>query len=346
MKSYLRQTYLAPLLHIFICLSLLAIPLLDAPTDPHGHIQYPLLAKDVLRYIFLLSFFYLNYLYFTPKLYFEKKYIGFILSILLCYFTTAFLPNLMNLAIPPHPPHPTGALPPPPHKGMPLIGEHLLHNLLSFLVAFFGSFLLCINDAYAKEKAEKANLEFTYLKAQINPHFLFNTLNAIYALAVKKSDRAPEAIQELSGMMRYILHDASRNDIPLQKELEYLDNFIQLQKHRYSYTLDVSYEKRGIIDGQKITPLIIIPFVENAFKHGVSPEEPSKIIIDIHIEPNRLTCIVSNSKIIHHQHSMDQSGIGIHNTKARLQYAYPGRHRLAIREDEKTYSVTLTIDLT
>jgi hypothetical protein len=348
MKENVAKKNLVAVLHVVVCLAFIAIPFLDAPTGRNGGIEYHMVTRDVLRYAFILVFFYLNYLYFIPRFYFRKRFITFTSFIILCFLIIAYLPDFIAPITPFAPPPDVDKFSPhspPPFLKPAFIGRHLIHSFLSFAIAFFVSFLLKINVAFSRAKEEKKDLEFTYLKAQINPHFLFNTLNAIYALAVKKSDKTPEAVQELAGMMRYIMHDASRDRILLEKEIAYLDNYIQLQKHRYSYTLDIHYQKTGELYDQVITPLVLIPFVENAFKHGVSPEEHSQIIIELHIDKNHFSFFVSNSKVSQHTVSMEPSGIGIHNTKARLHYAYPGKHQLKIDEDVKKYSVTLILEL-
>lgn len=344
-----KRANLIPLIHVLVCLAILSVPILDAPLGHDGHIDYRFIVRDLIRYVLILCFFYFNYFIFIPRFYFKKRYLSFFLLVLGCLLVISVIPAFFEPSHFQMPPQnmdrqPFGGMPPPPFQPS-LVGKHLIYSVLSFAVAFSVSFLLRITNAFAMAKAEKADLEFSYLKSQINPHFLFNTLNAIYALAVKKSDKTPEAIQELSGMMRYIMHDATRDYIPLEKEITYLENYIKLQKHRYSYTLRVTYDKSGTAEGQQITPLILIPFVENAFKHGVSPEEPSNIIIGIHIADDRLQFQVINSKISQHTQSMDQSGIGIHNTRARLNFIYPAKHELKITEDDKVYSVSLMIQL-
>jgi len=332
-------------IHIIICVVLLSIPVLDAPLSHDGNIDYRFIIRDLLKYILILCFFYLNYFLLIPRFYFRKRYVAFGIIALVCFVVISLVPSFFEPAHLPMPRQEGMSHHAPPPFQPSLVGKHLIYSFLSFAVAFSVSFLLRITNAFATAKAEKAQLEFTYLKAQIHPHFLFNTLNAIYALAVKKSEKTPEAIQELSEMMRYIMHDATRDFIPLEKEITYLENYIELQKNRYSYTLEVIYNKTGNADGLQIAPLILIPFVENAFKHGVSPEKKSKISINVHMESDRLEFRVENTKVQQQKSSMDFSGIGIKNTRSRLGFIYAGKHELSIAEDNERYSVLLMIRL-
>ena len=139
--------------------------------------------------------------------------------------------------------------------------------------------------------------ELSFLKAQINPHFLFNTLNSIYALAIKKDDKTADAVVQLSELMRYIMTNANDDVIALDKEINYINNFVQLQKTRLGNTVNVDYAVEGNAFGKCITPLILISFIENAFKHGVNPNQNSEIVIRITIVEDYLTLFVSNNKV-------------------------------------------------
>jgi two-component system LytT family sensor kinase len=193
-----------------------------------------------------------------------------------------------------------------------------------------------------------AKLDF--LRSQINPHFLFNALNTLYGTAIQeKADRTTEGIQKLGDMMRFMLQENMQDKISLAREIEYLNNYITLQKLRTDTLPTVKIETE--IDQQErlmqIAPLLLIPFVENAFKHGISFREPSYIKTTLGVNEKELFLDVSNS--IHRKSENDPekngSGIGLVNVKQRLNLLYPKKHELIIRETEKDFFIHLTIQL-
>jgi tetratricopeptide (TPR) repeat protein len=184
-----------------------------------------------------------------------------------------------------------------------------------------------------------------YLKSQVNPHFLFNTLNSIYSLSIQKSDDTPSAIVMLSGMMRYVISDAALDYVSLEKELNYISDYIELQKIRLGNTVKIDYRCTGLTDEKKIAPLILINLVENAFKHGVNPEEDSHIRINILIKDSELHMDTFNNKVSAISDGTERSSIGLKNTRRRLKFLYPGNHNLTILDEANTYSVKLTINL-
>ena len=194
-------------------------------------------------------------------------------------------------------------------------------------------------------KEEKLNAELSSLKAQINPHFLFNTLNSIYVLSVKKDDKASEAIIHLSGLMRYVIKDANDYKIPLHKELDYIRNYIELQKARLGNTTAVLFECSGDAGSKEIAPLILITYIENAFKYGINPDVDGCIAeITLQVTDNGIRLYVFNKKV-NGINKADSAGIGMSNTKERLKHLYPEKHALQISENEETYSVTLSLEL-
>ncbi|MEC3881583.1 sensor histidine kinase [Parapedobacter sp. 10938] len=192
-------------------------------------------------------------------------------------------------------------------------------------------------------ETEKLNAELAFLRSQINPHFLFNSLNNIYALALKKSEKAPEAILKLSEIMRYMLYDSNVKAVLLEQEINYLENYIELQKLRFKEEVYVDLHVHIEDAPYRIMPLLLISFLENAFKHGVSTDENRPIRIDIGVENGRLHFKAENAK---HQVNKDQTkGIGLTNLKRRLQLGYPDRHTINVVESENYYSSELFIYL-
>ena len=168
-------------------------------------------------------------------------------------------------------------------------------------------------------------------------------MNTIYALALKKSDTTPDAVMRLSKMLRYIVNETQADKVPLENEIDCINNYIDLQKMRLSDTVEITYNKKGSFNDVQIAPLLLIAFVENVFKHGISTHEHSPILIAISLEGN-IFSFTTNNKIFKLK-DKDNTGIGIENTRKRLQLIYPYNHILNIVETENSFNVELTIKL-
>lgn len=197
-------------------------------------------------------------------------------------------------------------------------------------------------------KQEKLEAELKFLKAQIHPHFLFNTLNNLYALTLKKSDAAPDVVLRLSDLLNYMLYECNATWVDLKKEIELLENYIELEKIRYSNRLDIIYTLRGDPGNKMIAPMLILPFVENSFKHGVSEETHGAwVSIDLTINGNEMVLKVDNSKTnlkAHDEHDY-RAGIGLKNVIRRLELLYPNNHELKTIESDDTYLIILSLNL-
>ncbi len=194
---------------------------------------------------------------------------------------------------------------------------------------------------------EKIEAELKLLKSQIHPHFLFNTLNNLYALALEKSDKAPDIVIKLSSLLNYMLYECNVERVPLEKELAYIRDYVSLEKIRYGEILDLSFEISGSTDDYQIAPLVLIPFVENSFKHGASQESFKPYVhLNIWIRDGKFTLKLENS--VAKERSSDRadytSGIGLRNVKRRLDIIYKDRYELTITEDE-SYLVVLSLEL-
>jgi hypothetical protein len=234
----------------------------------------------------------------------------------------------------------------PDSPGSPrTLAAELSHHLFLFLACVVFALALRFGERWKQTEKEKLQAELAYLKAQVNPHFLFNTLNGVYALALEKSDKAPEAIARLAAMMRYVLHDAGRESVPLDKELTYIRDYMALQEVRFAGAVHLDLSIEGDPKGKKIAPLVLIPFIENAFKHGVNPEEESRIDIRILVGRNDLRLEVVNKKVTVHLAASESSGLGIATTRERLQLLYPGAHTLDIRNNSLDFIVFLWLNL-
>lgn len=197
-----------------------------------------------------------------------------------------------------------------------------------------------------KEEIEKEMLrtELSFLKTQINPHFFFNTLNNIYSLAITGSDKTASAILKLSAIMRYILTETKYDWVPIQSEIDFLNDYIELQKVRLTDNVTLNVDITGNIANQKVAPLLFIPFVENAFKYGVSTVENSFIHINLNINENSIVFSVVNSIAANAGNTLTETtGIGIKNVERRLALLYPDMHKLTIEKEKNTFRVTLTL---
>jgi two-component system, LytTR family, sensor kinase len=226
-----------------------------------------------------------------------------------------------------------------------------ISTTMTFLLVFMVSTGIRIINSWFKSERQKNMAErerylaeISALKSQLNPHFLFNTLNSIYYLARKNSDSTPDIVLKLADLMRFVLTETKAEFISLAKEVECIRQYIDLQKLRLTDKTTVTFENEGEIMDQKIAPLLLLPFVENAFKYGVSPRTSSAIAIYLSINKNRLSFIVRNAKV--NPASVNEStGTGLRNVRQRLQLSYPGNHALKIQETEKIYAVELKIIL-
>jgi hypothetical protein len=194
---------------------------------------------------------------------------------------------------------------------------------------------------------EKTLAELKALKSQVNPHFLFNSLNSIYSLARKNSPKVPEKIIQLSDLMRHVIYNSDDDFILLTKEVEMVRNYIELQNLRTSENEKINFEMFGEIEGKKVAPLIFLPFVENSFKHGLkSGAENAFVKIKLEVLANNLSFEIENSKGISLEtEDFKYKGIGIENVKKRLNLIYPGRYSLKITNNDETYKVLLQIQI-
>lgn len=224
--------------------------------------------------------------------------------------------------------------------------------LLEFFVAII-SLLYAIIIDWMKKRSEVLELyttnietELNFLKTQINPHFLFNTLNSIYALSLKKSDEAPDLILKLSEIMRYMLYDCNEDNVSLDQEISYLKNYLDLEKFRKGNNNEIVFTVEGDPEGKTVAPLLFITFVENAFKHGVNNVDNGYVTIHFRILEDRLYFEMENSvspQIHLYKLRSGSGGIGLENVKRRLKLLYPGQHKLEVNKNIDKFRVELNI---
>lgn len=292
--------------------------------------------------IFNIAIFYLNYLYILPKYLPKRKYwvctfyiVFLVLLSALLKYGFAYLFKEMILVS---------------RDGNISFNQYYISAVLTgvFFVFFSTAFKFSV-DWFLNEKvrknleSEKLIAELAFLRSQINPHFLFNSLNNIYSLAYQKSDKAPEAIMKLSEIMRYMLQESNEPRVKLAREIRYLQNYIELQKLRFKGPAYIELSIDGEYSEEMIAPLILISFVENAFKHGTASDPENPIKINIHIHQNKLHFDIWNKKTLLNKD--ESSGIGLSNVKRRLDLLYTDKYHLEISEDMETYYCKLSLNI-
>lgn len=236
------------------------------------------------------------------------------------------------------------------HKWVINFWEYFFYAfLVSSFFIFLSTILKFVIDWFRNEKIkshlenEKLISELAFLKSQINPHFLFNSLNNIYSLAYQKSDKTPEAVLKLSEIMRYMLYESNENTVKLDDEIRYVENYIELQKLRFKDKVYIKFEIDGDTRDKKITPLVLISFVENAFKHGIATDKDNPLTIVLNVTSDKLFFQVINKKS--NLNKDETGGIGLQNVKRRLDLLYKGDYRLHIEDTEAVYNCELYLDL-
>ena len=291
---------------------------------------------------------------FAPRYLFKGKYVVFILVSLALFIVTAKLLILADPGPGMHRPElPPGFQPPPgfPPPGMPRPPSRGVLFSLVLLVAYsMAAFVEGISYAQKKvkealaSKNEQLQTELKFLRSQINPHFLFNALNNIYALSVLESHKTPESIAHLSDMLRYVLYDCEKQQVPIKKELTYIKNYLKLFALKRSEAFPITAHCELENDQQLVAPMLFIPFIENALKHSYI-EEVEDSFIDIKLEQtsDKIYFEVRNSLSRKHTQKDAVGGIGIENVKRRLAIIYPNKHQLDISENGAIFSVILKI---
>ena len=288
-------------------------------------LQFPV---SIIPTAAVIIIFYINYLWLTPQIYMKGHKS-------LCWIINFILIVALSVAM---------------HYWLG-VGRGYIFNLGVAVIIAISMKLGSVWQQYQEEllaaKAAKTDAELSNLRYQTNPHFLLNTLNNIYALTTFDTKRAQEAIQQLSSMLRHMLYDNMEQEVQMKEEVDFLENYIKLMKIRLPETVEVHFDTQQVTPQVKIAPLILIPLVENAFKHGVSPTQKSFINICLKADPQRIEFYIENSN--HPKNANDKSGhgIGLTQVQRRLQLAYPGRHtwQHGPSEDKNTYRSQIIIQL-
>ena len=335
------------LLHITGILLFLLMPIVFSPDFLRGKNLFfiPPFQRNFVAYCFLLIVFYVHSYILIPKYYFTKKYLYYGIFTFLCFVLIALLPQLLISDTL------TNKMPfVPEHKPAPVAETSLFKVIeqfwFQFVIVITASFLWKITQRWQELEEEKLNSELLYLKSQIRPHFLFNTLNGIYSAAIQeKAQKTATSLVQLSGMMRYLTTEVSQNFVSLEKELNYIKDYVSLQKMRLGDTLELDFQIKVKGNQEKIAPLLLISFIENAFKYGVNPENKTAVIIHIYLINSELQLYVENTIVNQQISESEKSGLGIKNAQNRLNLLYSDKYELVIQSENNIFSVNLKLHL-
>lgn len=327
------------IIHALAWLIILGVPLYSpAPNRPI--ITYAQYLHYVLTTLSFMIIFYLDYFLFIKRFLFQKKFVAFFIENIIVIAILMFSLWLAahEMLEPKIDIEPTFAMK----------VRFTLGNIFMYALVICVSIALRVTKEWFYTEANRKEIELKSLKSQINPHYLFNTLNNIYSLVQINTDKAQSAIHDLSQTLRYVIYESSKPNVSLASEIEFLKENISLMEMRLPSTVKVttSFPEENEVSNFMIAPLLFLSPVENAFKHGVSASESSFIDIKIHIEENKsVSLICKNSNFPKNDNNRSGGGIGIKNLEKRLELIYPNRHKFIYGVKDNIFSLTLKIDL-
>ncbi|WP_143307097.1 sensor histidine kinase [Chitinophaga vietnamensis] len=329
-------------IHTFAWVLLFSLPFLLKPSyheqhkEPNSRAWFGFI---MAHYAMLVAFFYLNALLYIPRMVYKKRYLEYtasIITVFLVMYSVRYVFEVVFL-----PAHEVDVRP---------------AVLFTFFTYFF---ILSTSTAYrmvrdrlkmeriATQKVnENLKTELSLLRSQVSPHFMFNVLNNMVSLARKKSDALEPSLIKLSSLMRYMLYETDEEKVPLQQETEYLQSYIDLQQQRFGNNVSINVLLDVPDNGSEIEPMLLIPFVENAFKHGTGMIPQAMIAINLHTKDDKLFFSVRNKYSYLSEEIKDKtSGIGLPNVKRRLNLLYGQQHRLDIKKEDGWFCVSLELNL-
>ncbi|MEP7108465.1 MAG: histidine kinase [Ferruginibacter sp.] len=341
-----NNKWIVVLLHSAAWVLLFSLPVLLRPSYNPNDTPHPQPVHDGANFIIsrisdavLISFFYFNSLVLVPRLLYKKKYALYCLSVIGCFVCFLLHGWLLRINFNP--------------EVFFTLRKHIFFSVFIFMFILACSIAYrtirdrIISDKIAKEKEnEFLKTELSLLRSQVSPHFMFNVLNNMVALARKQSDQLEPSLIKLSSLMRYMLYETGEEKVSLEKETEYLQSYIDLQQQRFGKKVLINVAMRPADKSYFIEPMLLIPFVENAFKHGTGMIDHAQIDIELSAEKNNLQFKVQNKYNPASVEIKDKaSGIGLVNVQRRLDLLYNGDHRLSVKTDDHLFTVALQIHL-
>ncbi|MBZ5858668.1 sensor histidine kinase [Flavihumibacter profundi] len=345
-RNLLNRKWMMALLQVVAWMLLFSLPFMLRPSSSPQQAGKPESSSSGMYYfyiinnLFWIAFFYLNAVVLVPRILYRKKYAGFVMMqvfLFVVYLGIGWMNNLL--------------LRDQNHFNF---RSHFLFTFFIFLFMLATSTAIRMGidriraEKLADEKInENLKTELSLLRSQVSPHFMFNVLNNMVALARKKSDLLEPSLIKLSSLMRYMLYDVDGEKVSLEKEIEYLESYIDLQKQRISKNVIITTDFKEADRSLEIEPMLLIPFVENAFKHGTGIIDQAAIDIELTTKNSLLQFRVKNRYLDEDQELKDKtSGIGLVNVRRRLNLLYGKNHTLQVDREDGWFTVLLTIKLT
>jgi len=334
------------IIHVILWIVLLVFPFLFANRD--GEVNIP----DYLRFLTVLTgimiVFYVNYLYLVKRFIFSRRMWQFVVVNLLLFIVMMVVSHFIMEMIQAN----DRPMRPGPQGRRHVFIAFMFFDFVKYLFVAALSVALKMTSEWYKTEHKRKELEKMHseaelqnLKSQLNPHFLFNTLNNIYSLIAISSERAQEAVHVLSKLLRYILYDSSQPFVPVERDIDFVHNYIELMRIRLPNHAELKTDIQVSSLGVPIAPLLFISLIENAFKHGVSNNKPSFIDICITSDNEHIKCSIRNSYFPKNEDDDSGSGIGIVNLRRRLDLLYPNSYNFICERDGDIYISELAITL-
>ncbi|NDK55474.1 sensor histidine kinase [Pontibacter fetidus] len=297
------------------------------------------IADVLVGLVFWLLIFYINWFYLIPRYLARNRLMLYVLNVLALLLLYGLAKSPMDYYV---------FRDFNPNMKAVYTYERLLQYGLGGLMLVFISSGLKVTGNYIRNERRNKELEnqklvaeLAFLKSQVNPHFLFNTLNNIYSLAYKQHPDTPDAIMKLSLLMRYMLYESNDTLVSLQKEVDHINNFIDLQKLRLREQTSIKFNIEGTIEGKQIAPMLMMTLVENAFKHGLVSKNEIGILINLKVTDNELQFSTVNNISTHKKR--DFGGIGLENLRQRLKLLYPNRYTLTFEDKDGVFYATMKL---
>jgi len=348
MKQNQNKNILQPLIHVTVWGLFFGLPFLIFSKFPDFNLPDKALHLSV-TVVSLMTVFYLNYFVLTEKFLFQRKTAKFFLYNILIIVLVGIAVHLWQ----------ESNMPPMP-QGLKFKQEIIPHSIAFLLRDFVSLLIVAMLSVTIKmtgkwytteaerqeEQKERTEAELKNLRQQLNPHFLFNTLNNIYAQIAVQPEEAQNSMHQLSKLLRYVLYENNGNLVALERELSFIHNYVELMRIRLNPEVEMKINIDIREKGKTVAPLLFITLIENAFKHGISPTQPSFIDINIHQNNDKqLNCTIRNSYFPKDESDQSGSGIGLENLRRRLEILYPHKHILRTEKEGDTFIAELIIPL-
>lgn len=344
-------------IEVFLWIAFCLLPLVFLPRPMHERflngefVNIGWISFFVVKNVKFIVLFYIHQLILIPNYFSRGNYRKYLLFLGALFLLVLILPYLADHFFHhghhghhgPHPGHGFESRPRPPLRG-PFSMDDGMHFFMTIIVALL-PFLLHLYQNWAHASKAKTEMELSFLKSQINHHFLFNSLNSIYVLSVQGKPQTSESIHSLSFIMRYILDESEKRRTSLVKELDYIHHYIELQRLRLNEKVTLNCTINGDANMLSIAPMMLIPFIENCFKHGLSTVQHCTIDIRILIESDSLILFTKNDLIQHTNQDKIESGIGLANVTRRLEFEYFNAYTLSYGVQDSCFESTLKLKL-